>query len=101
MNGFSKGYCMTGWRIGYGAGPKMLIEAMKKIQSQSTSSTNTIAQKAAIKALQLDNEYFEDVKTSLIRKRESLQFLYLAQYSFYKDCPAVPNMECTVKRFVS
>ncbi|MFL2801021.1 MAG: pyridoxal phosphate-dependent aminotransferase [Paracoccaceae bacterium] len=70
VNGFSKGYCMTGWRIGYGAGPKMLIEAMKKIQSQSTSAANTIAQNAAIKALQLDNQYFEDIKTSLIRRRE-------------------------------
>ena len=61
---------MTGWRIGYGAGPKMLVEAMKKIQSQSTSAANTIAQKAAIKALQLDNQYFEEIKTSLITRRE-------------------------------
>ena len=44
VNGFSKGYCMTGWRLGYGAGPRVLIEAMKKIQSQSTSAANTIAQ---------------------------------------------------------
>ena len=70
VNGFSKGYCMTGWRIGYGAGPKILIEAMKKIQSQSTSAANTIAQKAAIEALQLDNQYFEEIKTSLITRRE-------------------------------
>ncbi len=70
VNGFSKGYCMTGWRLGYGAGPKILIEAMKKIQSQSTSAANTIAQNAAIKALQLDEDYFEDIKTSLIKRRE-------------------------------
>ncbi len=70
VNGFSKGYCMTGWRLGYGAGPKPLIEAMKKIQSQSTSAANTIAQSAAIKALQLDNNYFEDIKTTLIKRRE-------------------------------
>ena len=70
VNGFSKGYCMTGWRLGYGAGPKKLIEAMKKIQSQSTSAANTIAQNAAIKALQLDENYFEDIKTSLIKRRE-------------------------------
>ena len=69
VNGFSKGYCMTGWRLGYGAGPKMLIEAMKKIQSQSTSAANTIAQNAAIKALQLNESYFEDIKTSLIKRR--------------------------------
>ena len=70
VNGFSKGYCMTGWRLGYGAGPKMLIDAMKKLQSQSTSAANTIAQNAAIKALQLGEEYFEDIKTSLIKRRE-------------------------------
>ena len=70
VNGFSKGYCMTGWRLGYGAGPKILIDAMKKIQSQSTSAANTIAQNAAIKALELDHGYFEDIKTSLLKKRD-------------------------------
>ncbi len=69
VNGFSKGYCMTGWRLGYGAGPKTLIEAMKKIQSQSTSAANTIAQNAAIKALELDNSYFETIKASLLKRR--------------------------------
>ena len=69
VNGFSKGYCMTGWRLGYGAGPKLLIEAMIKIQSQSTSAANTIAQNAAIKALELDNNYFKDIKTSLLKRR--------------------------------
>ncbi len=70
VNGFSKGYCMTGWRLGYGAGPKILIDAMKKIQSQSTSAANTIAQNAAIKALQLDEYYFEHLKKSLVKRRE-------------------------------
>ena len=69
VNGFSKGYCMTGWRLGYGAGPKILIEAMKKIQSQSTSAPNTIAQNAAIEALRLDNKYFEEIKSSLLKRR--------------------------------
>ena len=69
VNGFSKGYCMTGWRLGYGAGPKLLIDAMIKIQSQSTSAANTIAQNAAIKALELDNNHFKDIKTSLLRRR--------------------------------
>ena len=69
VNGFSKGYCMTGWRLGYGAGPKLLIEAMIKIQSQSTSAANTIAQNAAIKALELDNNHFKDIKTSLLKRR--------------------------------
>jgi len=69
VNGFSKGYCMTGWRLGYGAGPKILIEAMKKIQSQSTSAANTIAQNAAIRALKLDNNYFKAIKASLLKRR--------------------------------
>ena len=70
VNGFSKGYSMTGWRLGYGAGPKILIDAMTKVQSQSTSAANTIAQNAAIKALQLDKAYFNAIKTSLVKRRK-------------------------------
>ncbi|MFO1090493.1 MAG: pyridoxal phosphate-dependent aminotransferase [Hyphomicrobiales bacterium] len=51
MNGVSKAYCMTGWRIGYGAGPEALIKAMSKLQSQSTSNPCSIAQWAAVEAL--------------------------------------------------
>jgi aspartate aminotransferase len=51
MNGVSKAYCMTGWRIGYGAGPEILIKAMGKLQSQSTSNPSSIAQYAAVEAL--------------------------------------------------
>jgi len=51
LNGVSKAYCMTGWRIGYCAGPRHLIGAMAKVQSQSTSNPNSIAQKAALAAL--------------------------------------------------
>jgi aspartate aminotransferase len=51
MNGVSKSYCMTGWRIGYGAGPEPLIKAMAKLQSQSTSNPSSIAQWAAVEAL--------------------------------------------------
>lgn len=51
LNGVSKAYCMTGWRIGYCAGPRHLIGAMSKVQSQSTSNPNSIAQKAALAAL--------------------------------------------------
>jgi aspartate aminotransferase len=51
INGVSKAYAMTGWRIGYAAGPKKLIGAMKKIQGQSTSNACTIAQYAALEAL--------------------------------------------------
>ena len=51
MNGVSKAYSMTGWRIGYAAGPKDLIAAMKKVQSQSTSNPASISQAAATEAL--------------------------------------------------
>lgn len=51
VNGLSKCYAMTGWRIGYAAGPKEIIKAMAAIQSQSTSNPTSIAQKAAVEAL--------------------------------------------------
>jgi aspartate aminotransferase len=51
VNGVSKAYCMTGWRIGYGGGPENLIKAMAMIQSQSTSNPTAVAQWAAVEAL--------------------------------------------------
>jgi aspartate aminotransferase len=51
VNGMSKAFAMTGWRLGYGAGPKPVLKAMELIQDQSTSNTNSIAQKAAVAAL--------------------------------------------------
>ena len=51
MNGVSKSYAMTGWRIGYAAGPKEIIKAIRKIQSQSTSNPSSISQAAAVEAL--------------------------------------------------
>ena len=51
VNGVSKAYAMTGWRIGYGGGPKELIKAMATIQSQSTSNPSSISQWAAVEAL--------------------------------------------------
>jgi aspartate aminotransferase len=52
VNGFSKAYCMTGWRLGYAGGPKPLIDAMRKLQSQSTSNPSSISQWAGIEALE-------------------------------------------------
>jgi len=57
LNGVSKAYSMTGWRIGYVGGPASLINAMKKIQSQSTSNPTSIAQVAAQAALEGDQSY--------------------------------------------
>ncbi len=51
MNGVSKAYCMTGWRIGYAGGPKALVKAMTTIQSQSTSNPSSVSQAAAVEAL--------------------------------------------------
>ena len=51
MNGVSKAYAMTGWRIGYAGGPKQLIKAMATLQSQSTSNPSSISQWAAVEAL--------------------------------------------------
>ena len=51
MNGVSKAYCMTGWRIGYAGGPAELIKAMAKVQSQSTSNPSSISQAASVEAL--------------------------------------------------
>ena len=51
MNGVSKSYAMTGWRIGYAAGPENIIKAIRKIQSQSTSNPSSISQAAAVEAL--------------------------------------------------
>lgn len=59
VNGVSKAYAMTGWRIGYAAGPKHLIGAMRKIQSQSTSNPCSISQWAAVEALSGPQDYIE------------------------------------------
>ena len=60
VNGVSKAYSMTGWRIGYAGGPEKIIKQMKKIQSQSTSNPNSIAQAAAIAALNGKQDFIKD-----------------------------------------
>ncbi len=60
VNGVSKAYSMTGWRIGYGAGPAWLIKAMTKLQSQSTSNACSIAQAAALAALTGPQDFIKD-----------------------------------------
>ncbi|MFP4560812.1 MAG: pyridoxal phosphate-dependent aminotransferase [Thiohalorhabdus sp.] len=59
LNGVSKAFAMTGWRIGYAAGPRDLVAAMKKLQSQSTSNPASISQHAALAALESDPELIE------------------------------------------
>ena len=58
MNGLSKSYCMTGWRVGYAAGPTNIINAMNKVQSQNVSSTASISMAASVEALSGIKFYF-------------------------------------------
>ncbi|HCL48529.1 pyridoxal phosphate-dependent aminotransferase [Alphaproteobacteria bacterium] len=70
MNGVSKAYCMTGWRIGYCAGPLALIKAMTKIQSQSTSNPTSISQWAALEALNGPQDFVAEHNTHFKRRRD-------------------------------
>jgi len=70
INGVSKAYAMTGWRIGYAAGPKDLLTAMANIQSQSTSNPCSISQKAAVAALKLGGPFTENMVVEFDRRRK-------------------------------
>ena len=70
LNGVSKAYAMTGWRIGYAAGPAKLIAAMKKIQSQSTSNPASISQAAAVEALNGDQTCIQDMLTAFKKRHD-------------------------------
>lgn len=72
INGLSKGFAMTGWRLGYMAGPKNIITACEKIQSQFTSGPNSITQKAAVAALKGDMQPTLDMKESFRERRDYL-----------------------------
>jgi aspartate aminotransferase len=70
MNGCSKSYAMTGWRIGYAAGPLWLIKAMGKLQSQSTSNPCSISQYAAVAALNGDQSFLKERNTAFKGRRD-------------------------------
>jgi aspartate aminotransferase len=70
MNGLSKTYCMTGWRLGYGAGPEPLIKTMCKLQSQSTSNPTSITQWAAVEALNGPQDFIERNKAAFKTRRD-------------------------------
>ncbi|HXH64461.1 MAG TPA: pyridoxal phosphate-dependent aminotransferase [Mariprofundaceae bacterium] len=84
LNGVSKAYCMTGWRIGYCAGPRHLISAMAKVQSQSTSNPNSIAQKAALAALNGPTDDLERMVRTYEQRRSWL----------VERLNAIPGMSC-------
>lgn len=72
VNGVSKTYSMTGWRIGYAAGPEMLIKAMGDIQSQSTSNPSSISQKAAVGALRKSDAFIQHMVKELDIRRKAI-----------------------------
>lgn len=82
MNGVSKAYAMTGWRIGYAAGPEHLIKAMRKVQSQSTSNPCSISQWAAVEALNGTQEFLAP-NAKLFERRRDLVVNAL------NDCPGI------------
>lgn len=84
LNGVSKAYSMTGWRIGYAAGPAKLIGAMKKVQSQSTSNPCSIAQAAAVAAL---NGGMECVEEMVVHFKQRHEFVV-------SELNKIPGVEC-------
>ncbi|MBA4490071.1 pyridoxal phosphate-dependent aminotransferase [Paracoccus sp. S1E-3] len=82
MNGASKAYAMTGWRIGYAAGPQALIRAMAKLQSQSTSNPSSIGQYAALAALTGPQDYLETSRAAFQRRRDMV-------VAGLNDCPGI------------
>ena len=84
LNGMSKAYCMTGWRVGYAAGPVELINAMNMIQSQSTTSTSTISQWAAVEALVGPQDFIAE-HNKIFKERRDLVVSMLNQ---------APGIEC-------
>lgn len=78
VNGVSKAYSMTGWRIGYAGGPKALIKAMGVIQSQSTSNPTSISQAAAVEALNGPQDFIQE-RASVFQKRRDLVVSMLNQ----------------------
>ena len=83
VNGFSKAYSMTGWRLGYTAAPKALAEAIDKIQNHTISNANTFSQWGAVAALQGDQSFIEDLRGEYDVKR---QFMFAR-------LKAIPNIE--------
>ncbi len=85
VNGVSKGMAMTGWRIGYIAGPKFIADACIKLQGQYTSGTGTISQMAALEAVKTDPNNSSDLKNMLIAFKERRDLLI----KLVKDIPGV------------
>lgn len=85
VNGVSKAYAMTGWRIGYAAGPTPLIKAMNKVQSQSTSNPTSISQAASVAALNGDQSCIEPMLKAFKERHNYV----------YERLNAMPGVSCT------
>jgi aspartate aminotransferase len=86
VNGVSKAYCMTGWRIGYGAGPEALIKTMAKIQSQSTSNPSSMSQAAAVEALGGPQDFI--AKHNLVFKQRRDLIVSMLNQASGLSCPS-------------
>ncbi|HEX9859746.1 MAG TPA: aminotransferase class I/II-fold pyridoxal phosphate-dependent enzyme, partial [Nitrospirota bacterium] len=84
VNGLSKSHAMTGWRMGYAAGPKDVIGAMSKVQSQSTSNTCSIVQKASVEALTGPQDFIGVMVAEFDKRRKYILERLLA----------IPGLEC-------
>lgn len=84
VNGVSKAYAMTGWRIGYAAGPEDIIAAVTKLQSQNTSNPTSISQKAAVEALNGK----QDSVTEMVREFEKRRNMVVEELN------AIPGVKC-------
>jgi len=100
LNGVSKSYCMTGWRLGYCGGPKEIIAGMNKIQSQSTTSTSSISMAASVEALngnqsfiEKHNIQFKERRDMVVEKLNKIQGLSCAvppgAFYVYPSCEGV------------
>ena len=86
VNGVSKAYAMTGWRLGYAAGPAWLVGAMKKLQSQSTSNPAAVSQAAATAALDGDQQCVADMRKAFRARRDR----------FVAGLNKAPGIECAM-----
>ena len=99
INGFAKGWAMTGWRIGYLAGKKDVVKASSSLQSQSTSNVCSFVQRGALEALKMTNDYFDNINSKYDERRKILYeglkdinniIVTLPQGAFY-SFPQLPN----------
>ncbi len=86
LGSLSKTYAMTGWRAGFALGPKQIISAMSKLQSQSTSNTASMVQQASIAALTASQECVSEMRADYIKLRDRI----------LEGFKTIPGLTCTV-----